>query len=244
MNKRLKITFFAVILIFISIFFIFILQKSISAINERKQEHLYINSATNDNFHRVIKLDVNNLKEEVLLEKQFDDYPTSTYFEETKKIYFTGRLNDGTQQLLMKDINKNKIKILTKDLYYVDFLQLDLKRKVIYMRALIKSVDRNFHVVTFDIQTGNINVWNDNESDQSVVAFDFSPSLKKVLIVTKSINEEFDNITDENQKNISPEPPTFIFSIYNETGTLEKEEIRLRHKSVSYLRMEKIFIEL
>lgn len=229
MNKRLIITFFAGTLLYSFIFFTILLQKSKSTptINKKNQEHLYINTSYNENSHRVIKLDFNNYKEEVLLEKKFDDYPTSTHFEETNQIYFTGKLNDGTHQLLMKNMNENKINKLTKTLNYVDFLQLNKKRKIIYMRALVKSGDRNFHVVTFDIQTGNINVWNDNESDHSVVAFDFLPSLKNVLIVTKSIKEEFNNIAEANEKNISPNPPTHTISLYSESGTFKKEVIKL-----------------
>lgn len=48
-----------------------------------------------------------------------------------------------------------------------------------------------------------------------------------VQLVTKSISEEFNNVSEANEKNISPEPPTHTFSIYSETGTLEKDEIKI-----------------
>lgn len=230
MIKRLKIiTLFSIILLS-TVFLITILQSSKSTLtsSENKQEQIYINSAYNQTKHRVNKLDVNSNKKEVLLERDFDDYPTSTYFEKNSDIYYTEKTNDGTRQLFVKDIETSEINILTKNLNYVDFLQLDKGKNIIYMRTLVKNEDRNFHITTFDIQTGKINVWNDKDIDNSVVTFDFSSSLKKVLVVTKSIREEFNNISIANEKNISPDPPTHTLSIYSETGTLEKDELNLK----------------
>lgn len=227
--KLKTITLFTAILL-ASIFIIIVLQKSISVltIRENKQEQIFINSAYSETKHRVNKLDLNSNKTEVLLEENIYDYPTSTYFEENNDIYYTRKLNDGTQQLFVKDIETSEINILTKDLNYVDFLQLDKEKNIIYLRTLVGSDDRNFHIATFDIQTGNINVWNNKDIDNSVVTFDSSPFLKKVLVVTKSIREEYNNISKANEKNISPEPPTHTISIYSEKGTLEKEELKLK----------------
>lgn len=229
MTKWLKIITISSVILLSTVFLIIIFQSSKSTLTRSNniQEQIYINSAYNETKHRVNKLDVNSNKKDVLLEKHFDDYPTSTYFEEKNEIYFTGKLDDGTQQLFVKNRETSEINKLTKDLNHVDFLQLDKEKNIIYMRALVEKNDRNFHIVTFDIQTGDINVWNNKDADNSVVIFDFSPSLKKVLLVTKSIREEFNNISEANRKNISPEPPTHTFSIYSETGTLEKDEIKI-----------------
>lgn len=222
------ITLFSIILLS-TLVLIIILQSSKSTFtsSENKQEQLFINSAFGETKHRINRLYLNSNKTEVLLEKNLYDYPTSTYFEENNDIYYTGKLNDGTQKLFVKNIETSEINILTPELNYVDFLQLDKDKNIIYLRTLVNSDDRNFHIATFDIQTRYIDVWDNKDNDNSVVTYDFSTFLKKMLVVTKSIREEFNNISKANENNLSPEPPTYTISIYSETGTLEKVVLKL-----------------
>lgn len=226
--KKISILFSLVFLFLI--IFIAVKNKEVYTLklqNTNNNEQLYINTSYKENYQRAIKLDLNTSRERVLLKKNYDDYPTSTYFEESNDIYYPGKVKNGTQQLLRKNADENKINVLTKDLNYVDFLKLNKKEKTIYIRTLVKKDDRNFHLATFDIKTGDVYIWNDKENDYSVVTFDFSPFQKNLLVVTKSIKEEFNNISNANKNNISPTAPTHTFSIYSESGTFEKEELRL-----------------
>ena len=197
------ITLFSIILLS-TLVLIIILQSSKSTFtsSENKQEQLFINSAFGETKHRINRLYLNSNKTEVLLEKNLYDYPTSTYFEENNDIYYTGKLNDGTQKLFVKNIETSEINILTPELNYVDFLQLDKDKNIIYLRTLVNSDDRNFHIATFDIQTRYIDVWDNKDNDNSVVTYDFSTFLKKMLVVTKSIREEFNNISKANENNL------------------------------------------
>lgn len=69
----------------------------------------------------------------VLMKKALDHYPSTAYSKNNQVVYFTAKTEREGIQLFKKDLRANAITQLTKDLSYVDFLQYDESKNIIYM---------------------------------------------------------------------------------------------------------------
>jgi hypothetical protein len=96
------------------------------------------------------------------------------------------------------------------------------------MRVLVGNSDRNFHIATYNLHNSKYHVWNPEDKDTSVVWFDYNAKTNKLLIVTKSIKEEFKNIDKANKNKTLPVPSTYKLSIASEDGHVEKEVLALK----------------
>ncbi|MGG5255257.1 hypothetical protein ACQYAD_17650 [Neobacillus sp. SM06] len=198
--------------------------------NLTKVKNLYIDTADNLNhFLYKIKIDANTKEKKLLLKRPVQEaYPTSAYSEKNNRIYFSKSIENKSTQLFEKDLNNNQTKQLTKDLNFIDFLSLNRSKQLIYIRALVGNTDRNFHIATYNLLTSKYEVWNPHDSDTSVVWFDYNAKANKILAVTKSIKEEFENIDKANKTKTAPIPPVYKISLYTEDGNLEKEVLVLK----------------
>ncbi|MFS1518817.1 hypothetical protein V1503_20485 [Bacillus sp. SCS-151] len=228
MRKSLLVIMVFIIILLFAAYLAFLPQKQQSVFNVSENDSLYINSSYKNSLHRIYQLNLESNKVKLLFEKELDDYPTSAFNEESHNMYYSGVVEDGTRQLLVKNIKNDSVKKLANNLNYVDFLQIDKTHNIIYMRVLVGKNDRNFHVATYNINTAKIDVWDKKDTDTSVVDFDFNPTINKVLVISKSIKEEFENISYANENNVTPDPPTYKFSIYSQNGSLEKHEIEIK----------------
>ncbi|MGP7818990.1 hypothetical protein [Niallia sp. 01092] len=196
-----------------------------SSMTRKNKDILYIDYIDNIN-HYLYEFNVNTKKERLIFMKQLEEYPTSSYSPKTQNVYFASKYNESFQ--LFKENNNNKIKQLTKDLSYVDLLVLNPSEQVIYMRALVNKDDRNFKIAVYDIKNAQYKIINPKDNESSVIAFDYNSKTKELLVVTKSIKEEFENIDKANKNNSSFTPPHFHFSLYTNKGEYKKEVLVLK----------------
>ena len=228
---RKKFTIFSILIVVILVILLTFLNKiEVFSFenNLKEKEYIYIDTAENLN-HNLYKFDVNTKEKQLLLNKTIgEEYPTSLYSEKDNKIYFSKAIVNNSTQLFEKNLINNQTKQLTKDLVFFDSLALNKSNHMIYMRALVGNADRNFHIATYNLLTSKYEVLNPEDKDTSVVWIDYNSKVKKILAVTKSIQEEFENIDNANKTNTAPIPPVYKISLYSEDGHLEKELLILK----------------
>lgn len=186
-------------------------------------ENLYINFVDNKMKQRFYRFNTNSQKNKILFMKKVTDYPTAVYSRSTKEVYFTDKTKNQTSQLFKKNLNNNQTTQLTNDLNHVDFLELDEKNQLLFMRVLLGDNDRNFQMAIFDLKNKKINLWNNQDKDTSVKMMDYSPKKEQLLLVTNSVKKEYEKIDQANKKGIPPEPPVYTLSIYNKDGQKVKD---------------------
>ncbi|WP_071460895.1 hypothetical protein [Bacillus massilinigeriensis] len=197
--------------------------------NQMKSDILYIdfaNELNHNHYLYMLKINNNYNEEQLLLKKTLEDYPTSAYAKKSNKIYYTGSINKK-YQIFEKNIINKKSKQVTKDFYYVDLLSLNDTEKIMYMRVLLNQGDRSFKTVIYDLETAKYKILYPNNKDSSVVAFDYNPKTKELLVITKSLKEEAGNIELANKTNTPPKPPKYHFSLYTEQGEYKKSILTL-----------------
>jgi len=195
--------------------------------NIKLQQFIYIDFVDKKSNQILVEFDLDTKKENVLLKKQLEDYPSTTYSKDDKKVFFTGLTAENRVDVFEKNIESSNAKQLRTNLNYVDFLEYNQHDNLIYMRVLVEEKDRNFHLATYNLETSEINVWNEDDKDTSVVDFHYNPIAHQVLLVTKSISEEFKNVEDANNKGVPPKPSLHRLKIYSHDGKREKEILSL-----------------
>ncbi len=228
MKKKFSILLSLIVLTLIIVVVLFNNKLALSYDNTQKEkQYLYVDTVDNFN-HLLYEFNVNSKEKKMLFKKSIEDYPTSAYSKKNNKVYFTKRLSDKSTQLFEKDLKNNVTKQLTKELSFIDLLSLNESENILYMRVLVGNDDRNFHVARYNLKTLKYQVWNLEDKDTSVVTFDFNSKLKKLLILTKSIKEEFENIDKANKNNKAPKPPRYRFLISPSDKFLPKEVLTLK----------------
>ncbi|MGV7002853.1 hypothetical protein ACWA2C_30025 [Priestia megaterium] len=199
--------------------------QSISSTTYNKDSSLYIDFVDEKLKHIVYEVNLKKFKEKNLLKKDLKDYPTSAYSKKDKILYFTEETRNKDQQLFQQELYKNmykKRKQLTYNFNYVDFLRLDDHRNIIYMRVLLDSNDRDFHVAKMDLNTKEIKVFNKENKNNSVVWFDYNPKTQQLLMINKSIKEEAKNINLSNEKDQPLKAPKYTATIFKEKDNSTK----------------------
>jgi hypothetical protein len=217
------------LLFFLAAILIFVSNKTpaFSSNASTQNKFIYIDAADHFN-HILYRFEVNSKGKNVLFKKAVEGYPTSAYSKSKEIVYFTKKVDDDSTQLFQKNLKNNTIKQLTKNLNFVDFLELDETKQIIYMRVLVGQNSRNFHIATYNLRTSKYTVWNSKDNDTSVVAFDYNPKIKELLVVTKSIREEFNNINESNKNHTAPIPPLNKLAIFTNDGRLERQILALK----------------
>lgn len=226
-----KLTIFSMLIVVILIIVMTILNK-VEVLsfdqNPKEKQHLYIDTADNLN-QNLYKLDINTKEKQLLLNRSVgEEYPVSEYSEKNNKIYFSQAIENKRTQLFEKNLKNNQTIQLTKDLFFFDSLSLNKSNQIIYMRVLVGNADRNFHIATYNLLTSEYEVWNQDDKDTSVIGFDYNAKANKILVVTKSIKEEFKNIDNANKTKTAPIPSAYKISLYSEDGHLEKDVLVLK----------------
>lgn len=160
-------------------------------------------------------------KNKKLFKKNIEDY-TSFVYSSDNKLYFADKSkNNNTKQLYVRDLNTHQIRQLTTELSYLDFIKIDQKHNILFMRVMLRNEHRNFHLATYNIKTNTLKIWNKSNSDNSILDFDYSQN--KYLVVVSYSNEEATNKLEEANKNqTSMTPPKYSIDIFETEGKLKK----------------------
>ncbi|MBU7595716.1 hypothetical protein [Metabacillus halosaccharovorans] len=219
MRKLLNLKLILILFLFSAIFMINITKtESITSTKENKENHLYINFVDRKLNQVFYQYDINQKLNNVLLKKKITEYPTATYSKLTNQVFFTYKTKNKTSQLFKKNLNSNQTTQLTYEFNHVDFLALDEKEQLLFMRVLMRGSDRNFQLAIYDLENKKIKNWDNKDKDKSIQLMDYNPIQKQLLLVTYSVKEEFEKIDHANKKGTLPKPPSYTFSIYNKEG--------------------------
>ncbi|PRS99627.1 hypothetical protein C6356_29595 [Bacillus wiedmannii] len=201
--------------------------------NDTPSQKLYINlfepKLLTNTFY---KYDPTLQENTVLLKKKIPDYTTFSYSKLHNKLYFADKAEDGTMQLFVKDLQKNQIRQLTKELGNVDLIQIDNKQTTVFMRVLLKDEYRNFHIATYNIEKDKLEIWEKDDKDKSIFDFDYNPINNKLVIVSFSEAEDKKKLEEANEKQITMRPAKYSLDIYNVDGNKEKH-VSLVEKFIS-----------
>lgn len=158
----------------------------------------------------------------VLLKKNIKDYTSFAYSESHNKLFFADKAKDNTMQLFVMDLQTEQIRQLTSKLSHVDFIQIDKKQAIIFMRVLLKDKYRNFHIATYNIATNELKIWDEADKDKNIFDFNYNPNNNKVLVVSFSEAEDTKKLEEANEKQTTLLPPKYSIDIYNVNGNKEK----------------------
>lgn len=204
-----------------------------------KQHHnissnLYINSFNPKNLkYTFLKYDLISQKGKTLLKKDIKDYTSFAYLEKSSKLYFVDTAHDKTTQLFERDLQNNKQKQLTKEIASVDIIQIDKKEKMIFMRVLLRGEEhRNFHMATYNIEKEQLNIWDESNTDNSILDFSYDYNSNKLLLVSFSENEAKEKLEESNNKQIEMSSPKYNLDIYSLNG-IKDESIATVEKFIN-----------
>lgn len=190
---------------------------------EASSQKLYINLfEPNINSNTFYEYDITSQKSKIVQKGTIEEYTSFTISRLHNKLYYADKAQDNTMQLYEKDLKNGKIKQLTNELSSVDFVQLDKKQSIIFMRVLLKNEYRNFHIATYKIDSGELKIWNEAEKDKSILEFDYNAHNNKLVLVSYSIREDTQKLEKANENQSQLLPPKYSFDIYNSDGNQEK----------------------
>ncbi|WP_044784558.1 hypothetical protein [Bacillus thuringiensis] len=159
----------------------------------------------------------------ILLEKDIKGYTSFAYSESSNKLYFVDVASNNTNQLFVRDLQNNKQKQLTKGIASVDIIQIDKKQKMIFMRVLLHGEEkRNFHMATYNIENDKLEVWDESNTDNSILDFSYDPNSDKLLLISFSENDAKSKLEESNNQQISMVSPRYSLDIHNPNGNKEE----------------------
>ncbi|MBT2699172.1 hypothetical protein J7E79_17440 [Bacillus sp. ISL-40] len=188
-----------------------------------KGDYLYVNFVDKKLNQVFFQYDLNTKTNKILLKKVITEYPTATYSKSNNEVYFTYKTKNKTSQLFKTYLNNSQTTQLTNEFNHVDFLELDEKNQLLFMRVLISGSDRNFQLAIYDLKNKEIHKWDNQDKDTTVKMIDYNPDKEQLLVVTNSVKKEYEKIDQANKKGIPPEPPVYTLSIYNKVGQKVKD---------------------
>ncbi|MCG3086839.1 hypothetical protein [Sporosarcina cyprini] len=158
----------------------------------------------------------------VLLKKDIVDYTAFAFSEHSNSLYFADKAKDNTMQLFVKNLKTNQTKQLTSEVNNVDFIQIDKTETTIFMRVLLKNENRNFHIATYDIETKELKIWDETNTDKSILNFDYNKNNNKLVIASYSQAEDTKKLEEANENQTILLPPKYSIDIYDISGNMEK----------------------
>lgn len=196
-------------------------------------QKLYINLfEPNINANTFYEYDIASQKNKIVQKKRIEEYTSFSISKLHNKIYFADKAQDNTMQLFEKDLDSGETRQLTNELSSVDYVQIDKKQSIIFMRVLLKNEYRNFHIATYKIDSGELKVWDEAEKDKSILVFDYNPHNNKLVLVSYSRMEDIQQLEKANNNNSQLLPPKYGFDIYNIDGS-QKKHVTVIEKFIS-----------
>lgn len=188
-------------------------------------ENFLIISSDKDGIVNYYKYNTKKEKCEKVYSVEKTCYPTATLSKNDDILYFTKNDVNGSAQLFEKNIDNNIEKQLTSKeedgIINIDFLRINYKKNVIYLRV-VQEGHINFNLAIYKIETGELEILDQNEVDLSSQFIDFNNYYDSVLILQNSEEEKFKVMDSINKtKNMSLVPKNNII-LEDDTG-MDKE---------------------
>ncbi|MFD4706724.1 hypothetical protein ACFWM3_17920 [Gottfriedia sp. NPDC058432] len=115
----------------------------------------------------------------------------------------------------------HQIRQLTTELSYMDFIKIDKKQNIIFMRVMLRNEFRNFHIATYNIKTNNLKIWNESNNDNSILDFDYNQS-DNLAVVSFSVAEATEKLEEANKNQTTMSPPKYSIDILDTEGKIER----------------------
>ncbi|MGC7871880.1 hypothetical protein ACPUYX_10170 [Desulfosporosinus sp. SYSU MS00001] len=173
------------------------------------------------------KLDANTKQTDLLKTQITPGEFTPNVLSDDGNLYYPKRDSSGKfVQLFRYNLASRKEIQLTSleknDTVLVEYLDIDNETSKLFMRILRKNHD-NSELAVYNIKTGKMDVFGDNDRDIEVLNFDICKDKKLVAVATYSKAENINKMDKANKNQLSLEPTQRNITIYDENGNIVKE---------------------
>lgn len=145
---------------------------------------------TNQNTHYLTYDLINKSTREIHNHKN-TVFPTSSLSTDKRYLYYTERTPEPIYHLYKLDISSSDqaVKEISIPNFNMDLIEVSGNK--VYMRGL--QLDdpnrRNFNIAVYDLHNNQLTIWNEEESDMSIFAFDYNPFTLRLYGIERSEKE-------------------------------------------------------
>ncbi|REJ10375.1 hypothetical protein [Halobacillus trueperi] len=187
-----------------------------------EQSNLFIRSTGLDYTTSYYLYNIATNEKDIVFQKKMTSHPTSAFHPKNETFFYTDTDSNGLNQLFQFDMKSNKSRQLTNINGSIDFLKLSTTQSKIYMRINLYD-NQNFHIGTYDINNGSINIWNKNEKDKSIKHFDLNTESGSLILLSYSAKENEKKIEEANKEGEELKPLNYEISIVNKDKGIKRK---------------------
>lgn len=219
--KRIFLTkafFISVILIYSVLFLFCTIDLTKCFNNKNSNPYMTIMYTDKNNITQYVMYDLNTQKENIVYSYKNTGFPDGVIAENKKQLYYSLKTSDLYSHLFKVDFaNKEKLgkQIMIPN---INIDKFSISKNKIIMR-IVQSEHKNFQIATYDLVNEKVNIWNTEETDLSILDFDYNKYTHKVYAIERSMNEFL--------KTNLPEIPNHKIIEFDENGNRLNEVFKI-----------------